>query len=71
MFYIKLTSLNDLSLEEWPINPTDQFTQSIDSFNVTDSPLGVTKIAQMTMLYIKLTSLSDFTLQEVPTGQFK
>ena len=38
MFYINLTSLNDFPLEEWPISPTGQFKQSLDSFYVTDSP---------------------------------
>ena len=52
MFYIKLTSLNDISLEEGPISPTDQFKQSLDSFYVTDSPLCVTNIAQMAMFYL-------------------
>ena len=41
MFYIKLTSLNDFTLEEVPIIPTCQFKQSLDSFCVTDSPLSV------------------------------
>ena len=41
---------------------------------VTDSPLSVTNIAEMSMFYIKLTSLNDFPLEEgqiSPTGQFK
>ena len=49
MFYIKLTSLSDLSLEEGPISPTGHFKQSLDSFYVTDSPLSVTSIAEMAM----------------------
>ena len=60
MFYIKLTSLSDFPLEERPISPTGQFKQSLHSFYVTDSPLGVTNIAQMAMFCIKLTSLNDF-----------
>ena len=71
MFYIKLTSLNDFSLEEGPTSPTGQFKQSLDSLYVTDSPLSVTNIAEMAMFYIKLTSLNDFPLEEVPTDQFK
>ena len=47
MFCIKLTSLNDFSIEEGPISPTGQFKQSFDSFYVTDSPLSVTNIAEM------------------------
>ena len=47
MFYIKLTSLNDFSLEDGPISPTGQFKQSLDSFYVSDSPLSVTIIAEM------------------------
>ena len=51
-FYIKLTSLNDFSLEEGPISPTGHFKQSIYSFYVRDSPLCVTNIAQMVMFYL-------------------
>ena len=47
MFCIKLTGLNDFSIEEGPISPTGQFKQSLDSFYVTDSPLSVTNIAEM------------------------
>ena len=47
MFYIKLTSLSDFPLEEWPISPTGQFKQSFDSFYVSDSPLSLTNIAEM------------------------
>ena len=74
MLYIKLTSFVDFPLEDGPISPTGQFKQSLDSFYVTDSPLRVTNIAQLTMLYIKLTSLDDFPLEDgpiSPTGQFK
>ena len=52
MLYIKLTSLNDLPLEEGPISSTDQFKQSLDSFYVTESLLSVTNIAQMAMFYL-------------------
>ena len=52
MFYIKLTSLSDFSLEEGPVSPTGQFKQSLDSFYVTDSPLSVTNIAQTPMFYL-------------------
>ena len=41
---------------------------------VTDSPLSVTKIAQLAMLLIKLTSLDDFPIEDgpvSPTGEFK
>ena len=47
MFYIKLTSLNDFTLEDGPISPTGQFKQSLDSFYVTDSPIIVTNIVEM------------------------
>ena len=49
MFYIKLTSLSDFSLEDGPISPTGQFKQSLDSFYVTDNPLSVTIIPEMAM----------------------
>ena len=60
ILYIKLTSLDNFTLEDGPISPTGQFKQSLDSFYVTDSPLSVTNIAEMAMFYIKLTSLNDF-----------
>ena len=74
MLYIKLSSLDDFPLEDGPISPTGQFKQSLDSFYVTDSPLGVTNIAQLAMLYKKLTSLDNFLLEDgpiSPTEQFK
>ena len=52
MFYTKLTSLSDFSLEEGPVSRTGQFKQSLDSFYVTESPLSVTNIAQMPMFYL-------------------
>ena len=60
MFYIKLTSLSDFSLEDGPISPTGQFKQSLDSFYVTDSPLRVTNIAQMAMFCLNLPVLMIF-----------
>ena len=57
-----------------PVSPTGQFKQSLDSFYVTDSPLSVTNMAEMSMFYIKLNSLNDFPLEEgsiSPNGQFK
>ena len=45
MFSIKLTSLNDFSLEEGPISPTGQFKHNLESFYVTDSRLSVIIIA--------------------------
>ena len=74
MFYTKLTSLSDFSLEEGPVSRTGQFKQSLDSFYVTESPLSVTNIAEMAMFYTKMTILNDFSIEEVPvspTGQFK
>ena len=68
MFHIKLISFNDLPIEEGPTCPTGQFKQSLDSFYVTDRPLSVTNIAEMSI------SLNDFPLEEGPTsatGQFK
>ena len=44
-----LEDVNDFPLEDVPISPTGLFKQSLDSFNVTDSPLSVTNIAQMAM----------------------
>ena len=53
MFYIKLTSLSDFPLEEWPISPTGQFKQCLDSFYVTGISLSLTNIAKMAMFYTK------------------
>ena len=53
MFYIKLTSLCDFPLEEWPISPTGQFKQCLDSFYVTGISLSLTNIAKMAMFYTK------------------
>ena len=52
MIYIKRTSLNNFSLKEEPVSQTGQFIQSLDSFYVTDSPLNVTAIAEMTLFYL-------------------
>ena len=59
-FCIKLTSLNDFTLEEGPISPTGQFKQSLDSFYVADSLLSVTNIAQMVMFYLNCQVLMLF-----------
>ena len=56
-----------------PVSPTGRFKQSLDSFNVTDSPLSVTNLPQMAMFHIKVTSLNDFSLEDErisSTGQF-
>ena len=74
LHYTKMTILNDNPLEEVPVSPTGQYKYSLDSFCVTDSPLSVTNIAQMSMFYIKLTSLNDFPVEDEPispTDQFK
>ena len=74
MFDTQMNILNDFSLEEVPVSPTGQFKQSLDSFYVTESPLGVTNIAEMAMFYTQMNILNDFSLEEVPvspTGQFK
>ena len=60
MFYTKLTSFSDFSLEEGPVSRTGQFKQSLDSFYVTDSPLSVTNIAQMAMFLLNLPVLMIF-----------
>ena len=56
-----------------PVSPTGKFKQSLDSSYDTDSPLGVTNIAEMVMFYLKLTSLNNFPLEKgpiSPNGQF-
>ena len=53
MFYSKMTSLNNFSLDEVPFSPTGQFKQSLDRFYVTDSPLSVTNIAQIAIFLHK------------------
>ena len=52
MFYIKMTILNDFSLEEVLVTPTSQFKESLGCFYDTDSPLSVTNIAQMAIFYL-------------------
>ena len=47
-----MTSLNDFPLEEGTVSQTGEFKQSLDSFDVTDSPLNVTNIAEMAMFYL-------------------
>ena len=74
MFYIKMTILNDFPLDDEPVSRTGQFKQSLDSFYVTESLLGVTNIAEMAMFYIKMNILNEFFLGDEPasrTGQFK
>ena len=74
MFYIKMTILNDFLLDDEPVSRTGQFKQSLDSFYVTESLLGVTNIAEMAMFYIKMNILNEFFLGDEPasrTGQFK
>ena len=44
-------------LEEGPVSQTCEFKQIRDCFYDTDSPLSVTKIAE---ILFKLTSLNDF-----------
>ena len=51
MFYAKITSLNDFSLDEVPFSSTGQFKQSLDSLYATDSPLSVTNIAQIAIFF--------------------
>ena len=68
MFSIKLTSLNDFTLEERPISPNGQFKQSLVGFYVTDSLLSDSNIAQMAMFQ---TSRNDFPLEDEPISPTK
>ena len=54
-------------LQEGPVSQTGEFKQSLDSFYVTDSPLGVTNIAEMAMFYLNWPVLMIFPYWE---GQF-
>ena len=38
--------------EEGPVSQNGQFKLSLDNFDVTDSPLSVTNIAEMAMFYL-------------------
>ena len=60
MNYIKVTILNDFSLEEVPVSPTGRFKESFYSFYATDSPLSVTNIAQMRMFNLNRQVLMIF-----------
>ena len=66
-----MTSVNDFTLEEVPVSPTGQFKQSLDSFYITDSPLSLTNIGEISNVLFKLTSPNDLPVEEVPTRQFK
>ena len=47
-------------LEEAPDSQTGEFQQSLDSFNVTDSPLSVTNIANMALFCLNWPVLMIF-----------
>ena len=47
-------------LQEGPVSQTGEFKQSFDSFYVTDSPLSVTKIAEMSLFYLNWPVLMIF-----------
>ena len=61
-------------LQEGPVSQTDEFKQSLNRFNVTDSPLSVTNIVEMALFYLNWPVLMIFPLQDGPvsqTGEFK
>ena len=73
MFYIKMTILNDFSVDQGSASQP-KWSVYLNSFYVSYSRLSVTNIAKMAMFYIKMTILNDFPIEEVPvspTGQFK
>ena len=39
-------------LEEGLVSQTGEFKQSLDSFYVTDNPLSVTNVTEMSMFYL-------------------
>ena len=47
-------------LQEGPVSQTGEFKQSVDSFYVTDSPLSVTNIAEMSLFYLNWPVLMIF-----------
>ena len=47
-------------LLEGPVSQTGEFKQSLDSFDVTDSPLSVTNIAEMVLFYLIWPTLMIF-----------
>ena len=47
-------------LQEGPVSQTGEFKQSFDSFYVTDSPLSVTNIAEMSLFYLNWPVLMIF-----------
>ena len=49
-----------LPLEEGPVNEVGELKQILDSFNVTNSPLSVTNIGEMTMFYLSWPVLMIF-----------
>ena len=46
--------------QEGPVSQTGEFKQSVDSFYVTDSPLSVTNIAEMSLFYLNWPVLMIF-----------
>ena len=49
MFYLNWSAFMNFPLAEGPFSQTSEFKQCFDSFYVTDSPLSVTKIAEMAL----------------------
>ena len=46
LFHLNWPVLIIFPIEEGPVSQTAEFTKSLDSFYVTDSPLSVTNIAE-------------------------
>ena len=60
LFYLNWPVLLILPLEEGPVNEVGELKQILDSFNVTNSPLSVTNIGEMTMFYLSWPVLMIF-----------
>ena len=55
------------TIEKGPVSQTGEFT--LDSFYVTDSPLSVTKIADMALFYLNWPVLMILTLEDGSVSQ--
>ena len=69
MFYLNWPVLIIFPLQEGPVRQTGEFKQSLDCFYVTDSPLSVTNIAEMSLFYLNWPVLMILPLEEGPVSQ--
>ena len=69
LFHLNWPVLIIFPIEEGPVSQTAEFKKSLDSFYVTDSPLGVTNIAEMALFHLNWPVLIIFPIEEGPVSQ--